>query len=129
MTTQYQKLQATDSINDFSQQFCDQVYTCTLDASSDTTLDVPGGGIMGNIPGVANNKYVAVIRTTANKDVWVALNASAAVPGGDSFALSTSELSSTGDALGKSCETGDVLHFYTTASDVNISVAFYAVAS
>lgn len=127
MTTQFRDLTVSQSINDFGQQFCDQIYTASLAASTDTTLTVPGAALMGNLPGVQKNKFMAVIRVENGSQVWIALNQTAAVPVGGTFAASGSELIS-GYPLGKFCKSGDVLHFFTTTAGTDVSVAFYAVS-
>jgi hypothetical protein len=132
MTTPYRTIQETKSHNDFGQQFSDQIYNATLVAATDTTLTVPGGGIMGAITsfgGTNNkNKVLAVIRTTG--DVWVAVNAVADVPAAGTFAQDTSELVTSSVEKGILVNVGDVLHFFAkTATTPSVSVAFYAMPS
>jgi len=132
MTVPYRTIQETKAHNDFAQQYSDQIYNATLAAATDTTLTVPGGGIMGAITsGSASNnknKVMAVIRVTGN--VWVAVNAVADVPAGGSFAKDTSELVT--NTLDKAylVNVGDVLHFFApTGTTPGVSVAFYAMPS
>lgn len=132
MTRPFRTTQETKGINDFGQQYSDQIYNATLVAATDTTLTVPGGGIMGAITsfGGTNNKnnMLAVIRTTG--DVWVAVNATAAVPVGGTFAAATSELVTNTDDKAYQVKTGDVLHFFSkTGTTPSVSVAFYALPS
>lgn len=121
-------------MNDYAQKFSDQNYSVTLSATTDTTLTVPGGGIMGAATSYnveartnGNNKVRAVIRCTSAKDVWMALNATAAVPAGNTFASTTSELVNGQYAVARDVIVGDVLHFYTGASNAVVSVSFYAL--
>lgn len=132
MTVPYRTIQETKSHNDFGQQYSDQIYNATLVAATDTTLTVPGGGIMGAITsfgGSTNkNKVLAVIRTTG--DVWVAVNAVADVPAGGTFAQDTSELVTNNVEKAYLVNVGDVLHFFAkTATTPSVSVAFYAMPS
>jgi len=132
MTTQFRTIQESKSYNDFGQQFSDQIYNATLVAATDTTLTVPGGGLMGNMTSeassISKNKVIAVIRTTG--DVWVALNAVADVPNGGTFAQDTSELVTNASDKGYLVKVGDVLHFFAkTATTPSVSVAFYALPS
>lgn len=132
MTTPYRTIQETKSHNDFGQQYSDQIYNATLTAATDTTLTVPGGGMMGSITsfgGINNkNKVLAVIRTTG--DVWLAVNAVADVPAGATFALDTSELVTSSVEKAYLVNAGDVLHFFAkTATTPSVSVAFYAMPS
>lgn len=126
--TQFRNISEVQNINDASQLFCTQVYTATLAATTDTSLTVPGGANMGNLPATTYNKMIAVIKCTAGKDVWVALNATAAVPAGASFAASTSELVNGYYELIKQVEVADVLHFYCGAAAASVSVSFYRLS-
>lgn len=129
MTTQYKSYNEVQTINEYGQAFCDQVYTATLTINTDTTVTVPGGATMGAPPAYVNNKYMAVIRTTANSSVWMAKNATAAVPAGATFAASTSELINGTYAIAKYVQAGDVLHFFCASANVSVSVAFYSLPS
>lgn len=132
MTTTFRTIQETKGSNDFGQQYSDQIYNATLAAATNTTLTVPGGGIMGGITSYGSasdkNKMLAVIRTTGN--IWVAVNQTAAVPVGSSFAKATSELVT--NTLDKAylVNVGDTLNFFApTATTPGVSVAFYAMPS
>jgi hypothetical protein len=132
MTTPFRTIQETKGQNDFGQQYSDQIYNATLVAATNTTLTVPGGGIMGAITsfgGVNNkNKVLAVIRTTG--DVWVAVNQTADVPASGTFAQDTSELVT--NTLDKAylVNVGDILNFFAkTATTPSVSVTFYAMPS
>lgn len=132
MTRQFRTIQEVKGSNDFGQQYSDQIYNATLAAATNTTLTVPGGGIMGAISSFGGvddkNKVLAVIRTTGN--VWVAVNQTADVPNGSSFAQDTSELVT--NVLDKAylVKVGDVLNFFApTATTPGVSVAFYAMPS
>jgi hypothetical protein len=132
MTTPYRTIQETKAHNDFAQQYSDQIYNATLAAATDTTLTVPGGGIMGamtSFGGIDNkNKVLAVIRTTG--DVWAAVNQVADVPAGSTFAQDTSELVTNSVEKAYLLNVGDVLHFFAkTATTPSVSVAFYAMPS
>ncbi len=132
MTTLFRTQQEVKAINDFGQQYSDQIYNATLVAATNTQLTVPGGGTMGALSsfgGSANkNKAMAVIRTTGN--VWVAVNQTADVPAAGTFAQDTSELVT--NTLDKAylVNVGDVLNFYApSATTPGVSVAFYALPS
>jgi hypothetical protein len=133
MTTQLREYQEIGVSNDFGQLYSDQIYNCTLDAKSDTTLTVPGGGLMGNISSYANsstaNKVMAVIRISVGGNVWFANNGTAGVPAGNTFAKATSEVLTDGLLYGRMVKVADVLHFYTTDASTSVSVAFYAMPS
>lgn len=128
MTVQFRRFDEVKGINDFGQQYSDQIYNATLAAATNTALTVPGGGIMGGVSsyGTAGdkNKVYAVIRTTG--DVWVAVGQTADVPAGASFAKDTSELVT--NVLEKTylVNVGDVINFFAkTGTTPSVSVAFY----
>jgi hypothetical protein len=132
MTTLFRTQQEVKGINDFGQQYSDQIYNATLTAATNTALTVPGGGAMGVLSSYGStgnkNKMLAVIRTTG--DVWVAVGQTADVPAGASFAKDTSELVT--NALDKAylVNVGDVLNFFSKGGTTpSVSVAFYAMPS
>lgn len=128
MTVQFKTIQEVKASNDFGQQYSDQIYNATLAATTNTTLTVPGGGVMGGITSYGStsdkNKMMAVIRTTG--DVWVAVNKSATVPAGTSFASANAELITNVNGKSFLVNVGDVLNFYAAATP-SISVTFYAM--
>lgn len=133
MTVPFRTQQETKGINDFGQQYSDQIYNATLAATTNTALTVPGGGIMGAITSdggqSSKNKMLAVIRVSFGDEVWVAVNQTADVPAGASFAKDTSEVVTSDNPLAKLVSVGDVLNFYTAGSTTSVSVTFYAMPS
>lgn len=125
MTTKYMMDIYRGGVNGWGQPFCSQIFTANLAAATDTTLAVPLTAAVGAPAAVSFNKFLAVFSVPAASQVWVAVNATAAVPAGAPFAASTSELINP-IASCKYCKAGDVLHFFSTAGSV-ISVAFYAI--
>ena len=121
MTTQYNINDLVKGVNGFGLQFCKNNYTTTLGAATEATLVVPDFTSIGTIH---NNtaKLIAVFGIEAAKKVWVALNATAAVPVGGTLASSTSELNPTA----KSVKAGDVIHMIS-AGAADVSVSFYAI--
>src|SRR3954463_4565317 len=91
MTTQYKLQKDVAGYNGFGLQFSDLKYSASLAITTDTTLAVPLKGAMG-APLDTVNKWLAVIQVEANLSVWAAVNATAAVPGGATFAATTSDL-------------------------------------
>jgi hypothetical protein len=118
LSANYNNLQNSDVF------ISDTIYSVALGASSDTTLDAPLTSDLGGANTASVNYLVARIRHTPDKDIWFAVNGTAAVPGGSSFALTTSELLDDNVCEYK-VKSGDVLHFYTSASSAVVSVAFY----
>jgi hypothetical protein len=105
-------------IDDFGLRFSDLLYSVSLAATTDTTL---------TIPGIAHY-YKALIKVPYNAVVWVALNATAAVPAGDTLAATTSELVGI-TPLCREVKKGDVLHFISATLNTEISVVLYAVGT
>src|ERR1700730_9973166 len=87
-------------IDDFGLRFASLKLSATLAAATDTSMTVPGNA----------QRYKAVIKTDSN-GVWVAVNATAAVPAGASFAATTSELVQANRGMCREVVSGDVLHF------------------
>lgn len=116
MTPPYTSQQPVD---DFGLRFSNLKYSASLAATTDTTLTIPG-----NAP-----RYKAVIKVENNGLVWVALNATAAIPVGGTFAATTSELITDAKSLCREVTSGDVLHFYTSTAGTDVSVVLYAVGT
>lgn len=114
MTTPYT---AQQPISDFSLRFSNLTYSCTLGATTDTTLTVPGTA----------PRFKALMKVKSGAEVWVALNQTAAVPAGNTFAATTSEMINL--TVCREVKAGDVLHFYTATASTDISVTFFAVGS
>jgi len=119
MTTKLLFARDDAGFNAYAPYFSTDKYTATLAATTDTTLTVPS-----NFP-----NWVAYFSVEAGKNVWLALNATAAVPAGATFASSTSELipNVSQYQIGRNVKAGDVLHFFSQTGTANVSVAFYAI--
>lgn len=126
MTTQYKLQKDVAGYNGFGLQFCDQKYSASLAATTDTTLTVPLNGAMGQALNTVN-KWLAVIQVEANASVWFALNAVAAVPAGATLALTTSDLIIGSQYYGVEVKAGDVMHFLAPVASTDILVKFYAL--
>jgi hypothetical protein len=99
--------------------FSNLKYSASLAATTDTTLTVP----------TKAQRYKAIIKVENNGLVWVALNATAAIPAGGTFAATTSELITDAKSLCREVKAGDVLHFFTSTAGTDVSVVFYAVGT
>lgn len=122
MATIYNVQKFLGGVNGFGLLFCDSNFSVTLSADSATALAVPATGGIGLSSSTVNNQYVAIFTYTANEDVFVCNNDTAAVPAGDSFASSTSMQNPKGLIV----KTGDTLSFVTAASSVSVTVSFYS---
>lgn len=114
LPTPYTSLQQNDG---FGLTFSNIKYSATLAASTDTTLAVPGSA----------PRFKAIIKAEADGVVWVANGATAAVPAGASFAEVSSEMVPVNGELAREVKAGDVLHFITAGTDIDVSVVFYAI--
>lgn len=124
MATQYNIDDQSHGVNGWGLPFCDTSYTVTLGGASEQSLTVPLNISMGAAPAISHNKFLAVITVEQAKKVYMAVNATAAVPAGSSFAASTSALLPV-----QSCrfvKAGDVMHF-VSAAGADVSVEFYAI--
>lgn len=105
--------------------FSNNIYSATLTANTDTTLTVPYIDAMGNatLNGTALPNIMAIISWTQGNDLFVALGATAAAPAGASFASTTSEQ----NPAVKYVQGGQVMHFKTASTGVNVTVSFYSL--
>jgi len=126
MTTQYKLQKDVAGYNGFGLPFCDQKFSASLAITTDTTLTVPLNGAMGQALNSVN-KWLAVVQVEANASVWFALNATAAVPAGSSFAATTSDLIIGSEYYGVEVKAGDVMHFLAPVAGTDILVKFYAL--
>ena len=126
MTTQYKLQKDVAGYNGFGLQFSDLKYSATLAANTEATLTVPSKGSMGAALDTVN-KFIAVIQVKANISVWLAMNATAAVPAGATFALTTSDLIIGGEYYGVEVKAGEVMHFITPTASTEVMVKFYAL--
>ncbi len=126
MTTQYKLQKDVAGYNGFGLQFSDLKFSASLAITTDTTVAVPLKGSMGAALDTVN-KWLAVIQVEANLSVWFALNATAAVPAGSTFAATTSDLIIGSQYYGVEVKAGDVMHFFAPVAGTDILVKFYAL--
>ena len=126
MSTIYKLQKDVAGYNGFGLPFSDQKFSASLAVTTDTTLTVPSSGAIG-APLNQVNRFLALIQVEANATVWAALNATAAVPVGASFAATTSDLIIGGEYYAREVKAGDVLHFLAPVAATDIQVSFYAL--
>ena len=126
MAIMYKLQKDVAGFNGFGLQFSTLKYSASLAVTTDTTLTVPSVGALGAALNEVN-KFLAVIQVEANLSVWCALNATAAVPAGSTFAATTSELIIGGEYYAREVKAADVLHFIAPTAGTDISVVFYAL--
>lgn len=128
MATPFRKYIESSVGTDFLQRFSDQVYSATITVGVEQLLTVPASAGLGEVD-IRRHPYIVVIKAQlANSDAWVAVNKTAAVPVGATFASTTSEILNAQNPLIKYVVGGDVLHFITSAATMSISVTFYTLS-
>ena len=115
---------AQQPVDDFGLNFAPLKYSASLAATTDTTFTVPG-----SYPFFDAIIKVAATDVELADGVWVALNGTAAVPAGASFAASTSELVTSAKSLCRRVKAGDVLHFITASAATSVSIILYPALS
>ena len=106
----------------------DILYSATITSGGgDTTLTVPASAPKGAPLGQNTQKWAAKIVTEQGATVWFALNSTAAVPAGATFATVTSELIPPETEIIRRVAAGDVMHFITADTAADVSVTFYAL--
>lgn len=109
--------------NGFGVSFSNTKYSATLATTTATSLTVPTDGAMGGGKTQTKNWYLAIFEYTSGSDVFVALNETAQVPAGSSFASSTSDQ----NPAARLVKSGDTLSFITAGTAINVTVLFYAL--
>lgn len=109
--------------NGFGLEFTNTAYSASLAAATPTPLTVPTDGAMGGGKTQTKNWYLAIFIYEPGAIVWVANNATAAVPAGATFAATSSEMNPAACLV----RAGDVLSFITATVNTDVSVLFYAL--
>lgn len=124
MPTQFSMYTDVRGVNGFGLKFTDTAYSATLAAATATALTIPRSGSLGGGKTQTKNLWLAIFTYTPGASVWVANNATAAVPAGASFAATVSEL----NPAARIVQGGDVLSFITTPAGVSVSVLLYSLS-
>lgn len=123
MATKWILSRDINGYNGFGLPFTDTAYSATLATSTDTSLTVPAVNSPGgsSYDALVKPILIAIFSYDPGTSVWVAKNATASSPAGAAFAATASEL----NPAARLVSAGDVLHFFTTGTAVNVSVSFY----
>lgn len=114
----------TKGVNGFGLKPSNSKYSVTLGAASEKTLTVPSQAMMGGA--LFNvNKFNVVFYASAR--VFLAINATAEVPAGASFAATTSEMIPANVPFCRLLNSGDVIHVITSQAATDLSVVFYYI--
>jgi hypothetical protein len=113
-----------NGFNGFGLVFSDTKYSATIAQSTDTTITIGGTSAMGGMANNGGHRYLMVFNFEPGSQVWVANNATAAVPAGATFASTSSEM----NPSAREVREGDVIHFFTPDSGgAAVSVVVYAL--
>jgi hypothetical protein len=127
MTTKFSMTRDINGFNGFGLVPSDTNYSATLTVSTDTTVTVPSAVAIGKQgPSTSSTAPIslAIITSDPGTTIWVAINATAAVPVGATFAA-TSSMMNPGAIEVKG---GDVIHVISSGTGVNVGVRFYSLA-
>lgn len=112
-TTLFSMARDINGYNTFSIPFSNNKYSATLAAGVGASITVPSDSEI----------YLALFLIAPGSRIWVALNTSAAVPGGGSFTTTASELN---PAI-RTVNASDVISCLTADTTADIGIAFYAL--
>ena len=129
MVVKYNQERDINGYNGFALPPSDLNFNATLAATTDTTLTIPNSTGMGGHGVYYTAVWVAIITVAPTTGaVWMAVNATAAVPVGTSFASTSSILLSPNCCNGFRLNGGDVLHFFSTPATNSVSVRLYSMS-
>lgn len=124
MATKFNMTRDINGYNGFGLAFTDTAYSATLAATTDTSFTVPSSMGMGGNGFFSSSEWLAIFEYTPGSEVWVAVNTTAAVPAGASFAATASEM----NPAARLVKGGDVLHFKTASANNSVSVLLYSLS-
>lgn len=113
-STMFSMIRDINGYNGFGLMFATDKKSATLTAvGGEKTITVPNNF----------NTWLAVFEIEPGAKIYIANNATAAVPAGSSFASTNSDL----NPAGREVKGDDVLHFITSDVSADIVVVFYAI--
>ena len=123
MATKFSMTRDINGYNGFGLKPSDTNINATLTVSTDTTFTVPGTSATGGSNYQTKSLWLAIFAFDPGTSVWVAINHTAAIPVGSTFAATNSFLNPAGLEL----QEGDVIHCFTAQTGVNASIRFYSL--
>lgn len=123
MPTKFSMTRDINGYNGFGLKPSDTNVSVTLTASTDTTYTVPGSDALGGCNYQTKSLWLAIFSIDPGDSVWVAINATASVPAGATFAATSSFLNPAGIEV----KEGDVIHCFTTQTGVDVSIRLYSL--
>lgn len=114
MSIRFSMIRDINGYNGFGLPVSPDKYSATITAvGGEQTLTVAG----------EFSEWLVIFSFEPGTTVWVALNATAAVPAGATFAATTSEMNPTA----RKVKVGDVLHFITADTNADVGVILYGL--
>lgn len=114
--TEFMMIKDVNGLNGFGLPFSNTKKKVLLSADVESTLTVPQS-TNGAFPYI-----LAIFSPNPGASIWVALNETAEVPSSGTFSDSTSE----NNPAPRLVQGGDVLHFISSNTTVELGVTFYA---
>lgn len=115
---------AQQPVDDFGHRISDIKFSCSLLPSNEESVVIPG----------AAQKYKALIKySSVGANVWVAINNTAALPAGNTFVATLSELVNI-NGICREVRNGDTLSFIfedptSTITECAVSISLYAMGT
>jgi len=116
----YNTIAAAHGVNGFGSFLGDTQVSSTLGAGVEATFTVPSTTSMGGM--AMDSNYMAVFSYEPAKKVWVAVNATAAVPAGNTLVATASIL----NPSAKIVKAGDIIHVISAAA-ADVGIEFYQI--
>lgn len=113
MTTKLMFGRDNQGYNAYAPQFADQHFSATIVNGAETTFTIPSNFAV----------WIISFSYQPGSTVWIARNATAAIPAGATFAAAASEL----NPGARLVYAGDIIHCITSNASADVGVSLYSV--
>ena len=114
MSTQFILSRDINGYNGFGLMFADDKYSVELDAGVAATFTIPS----------SHPNWIVIFSFETGSDIWVASNAAAEVPAGNTIVATTSEH----NPVARKVKAGDVLSLITSDTTAVVGITLYTVS-